>query len=78
MEADFNFTNKEIFGWYKLMPKEIFSKKNCMADKRTLAKILLFDIAQLTRQPVGVISVDAKNCYDRVAHAMSLVVQAFG
>ncbi len=40
MEADFNAMNKEVYGVqmldtarkYKLVPEEIFSKKNCMAD----------------------------------------------
>jgi hypothetical protein len=46
MEADFNAMNKEVYGVrmleearkYKLIPEEIFSEKNCMADDRGLAK----------------------------------------
>lgn len=64
---------------YGLMPEEIFSKKNRTADDGTLSKVLFFDISRQTRRPAGVASVDAENCYDRVAHAMaSLVFQAFG
>ncbi len=64
---------------YILMPEDIFSKKNRTADDGTLSKVLFFNIARQTRFPVGVASVDAENCYDRVAHAMaSLVFQAFG
>jgi hypothetical protein len=86
MEADFNAMNKEVHGvWmldtarkYKLMPEEIFSKKNCMADNRGLAKTLFYDIARQTRLPAAIASVDVSNCYDRIAHAMaSLIFQSF-
>ncbi len=48
MEVDFNAMNKEVYGArmleeaqkYKLVPEEIFSKKNCTADNRGLAKTL--------------------------------------
>jgi hypothetical protein len=64
---------------YNLMPEESYSKRNRMADNRTLTKILAYDIIFQTRQPVGIASVDADNCYDRIAHAIaSLVFQAFG
>ena len=87
MEADFNYTNKTVFGIrmmnnvrkYNLMPDEIFSEKNRTAEDGTLAKILFFDISRQTRRPAGIASVDAENCYDSVAHAMaSLCFQAFG
>jgi hypothetical protein len=46
MEADFNATNKEVYGVrmleeaqkYKLVPEEIFSERNSMADDGGLAK----------------------------------------
>ena len=46
MEADFNSTNKIIYGQcilqtardYKLIPEEIYSERNCLADNGTLAK----------------------------------------
>ena len=52
MEADFNATNKVIYGiWmlsnvrkYKLMPEEVYSKRNRLADDGTLSKILYYDI----------------------------------
>ena len=87
MEADFNCTNKIIYGErmmdnarkYNLIPDEIFSEKNRMADDGTLSKTLLYDLARQSRRPAGVSSVDADNCYDRVSHAIaSLVCQAFG
>ncbi len=61
------------------MPEEIFSKKNQMADDGTLCKTLFYDITQQARVPSAIVSVDASNCYDRIAHAMaSFVFQAFG
>ncbi len=67
MEADFNFTNKEIFGRqmmsnvrrFNLMPEETFSKKNRTADDGTLVKVLFFDTVRQTRRIAGVASVDA-------------------
>ena len=87
MEADFNFANKIIFGSrmlgnaraHGLVPDEIFSEKNKTAVDGTLAKVLFYDLARQTRRPAGVASVDADNCFDRIAHAMaSLCFQAFG
>ncbi len=87
MEADFNVTNKEIYGVrmmdnarrYKLIPEEIFSEQNWTADDGGLAKTLFYDIARQTRAPAAIASVDASNCYDQIAHAMaSLIFQSFG
>jgi hypothetical protein len=52
MEADFNATNKAIYGIrmlsnvrkYKLMPEEVYSKRNRLADDGTLSKILYYNI----------------------------------
>ncbi len=61
------------------MPDEIFSKKHCMADDGTLCKTLFYDMARQARVLAVIASVNASNCYDRIAHAMaSLVFQAFG
>jgi len=87
MEGDFNATNKIAYGvrmlqnarTYQMMPEEIFSKKNRMADDGTLCKILFFDIARQACVGAAIASVDASNCYDRIAHAMALLIfQAFG
>ena len=87
MEADFNATNKRIFGIemmenvrrYKLMPEEVFSERNRLADDGTLSKILFYDNVRQLRRPAGLASVDADNCYDRIAHPMaSMIFQAFG
>jgi hypothetical protein len=87
MEADFNAMNKEVYEVrmlkearkYKLIPEEIFSEKNCMADNSGLAKTLFYNIVQQTRSSAAIASVDASNCYDRIAHAMaSLIFQSLG
>ena len=87
MEADFNAANKIIFAVrmmanvrkYKFMPDEVYSERNRMADDGTLAKVLFYDITRQLRRPAGLASVDADNCYDRIAHPMlSMVMQAFG
>jgi hypothetical protein len=87
MEADFNTTNKIVYGdrmmkhirKHNQMPKEILSKKNRMADDGTLCKTLFYDITRQARVPAAIASVDASNCYNRIAHAIaSLVFQAFG
>jgi hypothetical protein len=79
MEADFNSTNKIIYGQrllqmvrhYNLMPEEIYSEKNRLADNGTLVKVLFYDIVRQTRLPAGIGAVDADNCYDRIAHPIA-------
>jgi hypothetical protein len=87
MEADFNSSNEIIYGVrmlrnacnHQLMPEEVFSKKNRMADDGTLTKMLFYDVMSQARVPAAIASVDASNCYNRIAHAMALLVfQAFG
>jgi hypothetical protein len=87
MEADFNATNKIIYGVHMmgsacehhLMPEEIFSKKNRIADDGTLCKTLFYDISCQSRVPSAIALVDASNCNDNIAHAMaSMIFQAFG
>jgi hypothetical protein len=57
-----------------LMPEEIYSEKNRLADDGTLVKVLFYDIVRQTR-----CAVDADNCYNRIAHPIaSLVFQALG
>ena len=64
---------------YGFIPKEIFSKKNQMADNGTLAKVFLYDIVCQFRVPAALSSVDTADCYDRIAHAIaSIVFQLFG
>ncbi len=64
---------------YKLMPEEIYSKNNCLADDGTLVKVLFYDNVRQTRLPAGISAVDADNCYDRIAHPIaSLLFQSLG
>jgi hypothetical protein len=87
MEADFNCTNKIIYGTRMLnnvrkfgfMPDEIFSERNRTAVEGSLSKVLFYDIVRQSRLSAGISSVDADNCYDRVSHAIaSLVFRSFG
>ncbi len=87
MEADFNASNKILYGVrmmqnareHRLMPEEIYSKKNCMANNGMLTKTLFYNVTCQARVPAAIASVDVSNCYDRIAHAVaSLVFQAFG
>jgi hypothetical protein len=58
---------------------EIYSEKNRLADDGTLAKVLFFDIIRQTRRSAGISSVDADNCYDRIAHPIaSMAFQSLG
>jgi hypothetical protein len=82
MEADFNAANKIIYGKcildnvrrHQLMPEEIFSKQNRLAQDGALSKVLFYDIVCQLRQPAGLASVDAANCYNRVTHAIASMV----
>ncbi len=87
MEADFNASNKIIYSIrmmgqackYRMIPDEIYSEKNQMADNGTLTKTLFFNTTCQALASAAIASVDASNCYDRIAHAIaSLVFQAFG
>jgi hypothetical protein len=86
MEANLNCSTKTILGIQmldearrqNLMPEEVFSEHNKMADDGTLTKVLTYDIICQTRRSAGLALVDADNCYNRIAHAIaSLVFQAF-
>jgi hypothetical protein len=82
MEADFNATNKLIYGnrmlatarKHKLIPEEICSEKNRLADNGSLTKVLFYDIVRQTCLPAGIAAVDADNCYDRIAYPIALLV----
>jgi hypothetical protein len=62
-----------------LMPEEVYSTRNHLADDGTLSKVLLYNIVQQLRRPAGLTLVDANNYYNRIAHPMaSMVFQSFG
>jgi hypothetical protein len=86
METDFNVTNKAIYGVcmlanvrkYKMIPEEVYSERNCLADDGTLSKVLFYDIVRQLRRLAG-LAVDTDCCYDHIAHPMaSMVSQSFG
>ena len=87
MEADSNASYKEIFGNHRLevviihgfTPEETYSEKDMTAYYCYLAKFILYDIVLQARISAALSSIDAENCYDSIAHAISsLVFQAFG
>ena len=79
MEADFNCHNKLIFGSrmmklareHGLVPEEIYSEKGKTPEDAILQQVLVYDIARQLRRPLMVASVDAAQCYDRIAHAIA-------
>jgi hypothetical protein len=48
-----------------------------MANNGTLTKTLFYNVTRQARVPASIASVDASNCYDRIAHAVASLVQAF-
>jgi hypothetical protein len=63
MEGNFNATNKIVYGvqmmsnaqGYNLMPEEMFSEKNWMADDGTLCKTLFYNITRQAHVPVAIV-----------------------
>ena len=82
MEENFNDDNKIVYGnrmlvnerKYKLMPGDVFSERNRMADDGGLAKVLFYDIVRPRRVRAGIASVDVANFYNRVAHSIASLV----
>lgn len=69
----------EMVRQYRLMPEEIFSKKQWTAEDRILTKILFYNISRQLCTPAALASIDVANCHDRVSHTISsLVFCAFG
>ena len=79
MEADFNRHNRLIFGdrmmklarENSLVPEEIYIKKGKTTEDAILQQVLLFGISRQPRRPLLETSVDAAQCYDRIAHAVA-------
>ena len=87
MEADFNMHNRLIFGnrmmevarEHNLIPDEQFAERESDGQDGAFLKRLLYDFSRLMKVALGIVSADAANCYDRVAHPFaSLVFQSFG
>ena len=86
VEADFNFHNNLIFGQrmmslarqHGMVPEETYSEKGKTAENAILHQVLIYDLARQLRRPLLIASVDASQCYDRIAHAMaSLPLRAY-
>lgn len=87
MEGDFNMHNRLIFGNRMmecareagLIPEEQYAEKESDGQDGAWLKRLFADISRQLRIVMGIVSADAEQCYDRIAHAFaSLVFQAFG
>ncbi len=64
---------------YKLMPEEVYSERNHLADDGTLSKVLFYNIVRQLQRPAGLALVDTDNCYNCIDHPMaSMVFQSFG
>ena len=61
-----------------MVPEEIYSEKGKTAEDAILHQVLLYDVARQLRRPMLVASVDASQCYDRIAHATAaLTLRAY-
>ena len=86
-EADFNHNNK-LMGRammryaeanHLLAPEQYGSRKAHSVVYQALNKVLTYDIARQSRQPIALCSNDAKSCYDRIVHgAAGLAMQRCG
>ena len=80
-EADFNFNNKKLgregiqhAEKNNLIAKEQYgSRKGMKSIDHALNKRLLYDIIRQTRKPGALCSNDAKSCYDRVLHSITML-----
>jgi hypothetical protein len=89
MEADLNFPNKLFFGKRMMdwadeneehMPVEAYgSWKHHQSIDMSISRCVSLDIFCQKRIPAAITSLDAANCYDRLAHNMtSLACQCLG
>ena len=78
MEADYNFHNKWVFGYTAMnalyesgyIPEEQYSQKQSTTEDGKMDYRLTTDLSRQLRQPLGVVSADASNCYDRICHIL--------
>eukprot|EP00804_Cyclotella_cryptica_P028926 CCRYP_008483-RA/>CCRYP_008483-RA protein AED:0.51 eAED:0.51 QI:0/-1/0/1/-1/1/1/0/135 len=86
MEADFNAANKIIFGQRMLNnakershARRDLQRKTKDGRGRHISQSFILRHLTTVKSPAALASVDAANCYDRVAHAVaSLVFRAMG
>ena len=85
MEADYNFHNKWVFGHQALnfllesgyVPEDQYSQRESTAEDAKMDSRLTADLSRQLRLPMGSVSADASNCYDRINHIiMSLLLFA--
>ena len=80
-EADFNFNNKKLgresllhAETNKLLSKEQYgSRRGKRAVDHALNKRIFYDIIRQSRKPGALCSNDAKSCYDRVLHSITML-----
>jgi hypothetical protein len=78
IEAYFNFCNKALFRKRMMeqvqtfghITDKIFSDKNRTAEEGRMTKVFFYDVIRQTRKTGTICSVNAENCYKRVAHAI--------
>jgi hypothetical protein len=64
---------------HDLIPDEIYSKQNWLAEDGTLTKVIFYDIVRQRRCPAGIAGVNADNCNNRIAHPIaSMAFQSVG
>ena len=81
-EADFNWFNGFVFGKEAMdtmtaagfVPEEPFNQKESMAEDAKFDKTLMCDISCQSLLPLGIVSVDASNCYDRINHLLMALI----
>jgi hypothetical protein len=59
---------------YNIVPEDIYSKKNHLADNGTLAKVIFYDIVLQTQRLADIPAVDMDNCYNQIAHPIASLV----
>ena len=86
-EADSNMFNSFVFGrramemarQHNLIPQEQYAERQSDGQDGVWLKCLFADLSRQLRIAIGIISADAEQCYDRIAHVVaSLIYQAFG
>ena len=86
-EADSNMFNSYVFGkramevarQHNLIPPEQYAARQSDGQDGAWLKRLFADISRQLKIPIGIVSADAEQCYDRIAHVCaSLVFQAVG
>ena len=54
-----------------MIPEENYSEKGKTSEDALIDQVWIYDLLRQLRCPLLVASVDASQCYDRIAHAMA-------